>query len=148
MKEVKAVVMHAAQTGAVGTGQVKEQSLLRLALKLDGAVSGAVAVLSLLGARPMDGLLGLPAWLHWAQGGFLAVYAAALWYAATRPRVIRWIAVGAVVLNVVWAVGCLALATAGWFPVTDLGTLYIGFIGIAVVVFAALQVAGLRRAAG
>ncbi|WP_431999177.1 hypothetical protein [Streptomyces sioyaensis] len=122
------------------------ESLLRFALKTDGVVSGLVAVLSLLGARSLDGMLGLPAWLHWGQGAFLAVYAAALWYAATRQTVIRWVAVSAVVLNAVWAVGCVALLTAGWFETTTLGICYVGFIGVAVVVFGSLQVAGLRRA--
>ncbi|WP_433858353.1 hypothetical protein [Streptomyces kronopolitis] len=129
---------HAATAGNEG--------LLRFALKLDGAVSGLVAALSLLGARMLDEALGLPAWLHWGQGAFLAVYAAALWYAATRPAAVRPIAVAAVVLNVVWAVGCGALLTAGWFAITGLGICYVGLIGVAVLVFASLQVAGLRRA--
>ncbi|MFJ9472947.1 hypothetical protein [Streptomyces caniferus] len=122
------------------------ECLLRFALKTDGAVSGLVALLSLLGARDMDRMLGLPAWLHWGQGAFLAVYAAALWYAATRRTVVRRIAVAAVVLNAVWAVGCAALLTADWFAITPLGMCYVGFIGVAVLVFGALQVAGLRRA--
>lgn len=129
--------------GAVAAG---DEFLLRFALKLDGAVSGLVAALSLLGARMLDEALGLPAWLHWGQGAFLAVYAGALWYAATRRAVVRPIAVAAVVLNVVWAVGCVALLTAGWFAITAAGVCYVGFIGVAVLVFAALQVAGLRRA--
>ncbi|WP_329142541.1 hypothetical protein OIU91_02760 [Streptomyces sp. NBC_01456] len=123
-------------------------TLLRFSLKLDGIVSGLVAALSLLGASALDPLLGLPAWLHWAQGAFLAVYAAGLWYAGTRPAVIRWIAVSAVVLNAVWAVGCIAIIAAGrsWFPVTAFGYAYVGFIGIAVTVFGAMQYAGLGRA--
>ncbi|MEV6565506.1 hypothetical protein [Streptomyces kronopolitis] len=129
---------HAATAGNEG--------LLRFALKLDGAVSGLVAALSLLGARMLDEALGLPAWLHWGQGAFLTVYAAALWFAATRQVAVRPIAVAAVVLNIVWAVGCGALLTAGWFAITGLGSLYVGFIGVAVLVFASLQVAGLRRA--
>ncbi|MEV5123405.1 hypothetical protein AB0K49_11415 [Streptomyces decoyicus] len=122
-------------------------ALLRFSLKLDGTVSGLVAALSMLGARTLDSLLGLPLWLHWAQGGFLAVYAAGLWYAATHPAVMRPIAVAAVVLNAVWAVGCAAILAAGasWFPLTPLGGGYVGFIGIAVVVFGAMQYAGLRR---
>lgn len=124
----------------------EKEKLLRFALKLDGVVSGLVAALSLLGARALDPVLGLPAWLHRSQGVFLAVYAAGLWYGATRPTVVRPIAVSAVVLNAVWAVGCVALLVAGWFPVTVAGNLYVGFIGIAVVVFGSLQLAGLLRA--
>ncbi|WP_432585038.1 hypothetical protein ABVG11_02490 [Streptomyces sp. HD1123-B1] len=129
-------------------GSAPDDTLLRFSLKLDGVVSGGVAALSLLGARTLDPLLGLPVWLHWAQGAFLAVYAAGLWYTATRPAVIRSIAVAAVVLNVVWAVGCAAILAAGasWFPLTLLGGGYVGFIGVAVVVFGSMQYAGLRRA--
>ncbi|MGW2740978.1 hypothetical protein [Streptomyces sp. NPDC001450] len=129
-------------------GSAANDALLRFSLKLDGTVSGLVAALSLLGARTLDSALGLPAWLHWAQGAFLAVYAVGLWYAATRPAVIRPIAVAAVVLNAVWAVGCAAVLAAGasWFPLTLLGDGYVGFIGIAVVVFGSMQYAGLRRA--
>ncbi|MEU8686626.1 hypothetical protein [Streptomyces sp. NPDC048611] len=122
--------------------------LLRFALKLDGTVSGLVAALSLLAATPLESLLGLPAWLHWAQGGFLALYAAALWYAGTHQAVIRTIGVSAVSLNAVWAVGCVAIIAAGtsWFPITPLGYGYVAFLGVAVVVFGALQYAGLKRA--
>ncbi|TJZ57258.1 hypothetical protein FCH28_07425 [Streptomyces piniterrae] len=129
-------------------GAANNDALLRFALKLDGTVSGLVAALSLLGARALDPLLGLPSWLHWAQGGFLAVYAAGLWYAGTRPAVIRWIAAGAVVLNAIWAVGCIAIIAAGpaWFPITVLGDAYVGLIGLAVMVFGAMQYAGLGRA--
>ncbi|MEV7469130.1 hypothetical protein AB0O20_21870 [Streptomyces kronopolitis] len=130
---------------SAGAGTAGSGAVLRLALKVDGAVSGLVAALSLLGARMLDEALGLPAWLHWGQGAFLAVYAAALWYGATRETVVRPIAVAAVVLNVVWALGCAALLTAGWFAITVLGVCYVGFIGVAVLVFASLQVAGLRR---
>ncbi|MFD5393206.1 hypothetical protein ACFWJW_02965 [Streptomyces sp. NPDC127097] len=130
------------------SGSAGNDELLRFALKLDGTVSGLVAALSLLGARALDPLLGLPTWLHWAQGGFLAVYAAALWYAGTRPAVIRPIAVSAVLLNAVWAVGCTAIIAAGraWFPLTPFGDAYVGFIGVAVMVFGAMQWAGLGRA--
>ncbi|MGW3014325.1 hypothetical protein ACWC9R_36685 [Streptomyces sp. NPDC001219] len=122
--------------------------LLRFALKLDGTVSGLVAALSLLAATPLESLLGLPAWLHWAQGGFLALYAAALWYAGTHQAVIRTIGVSAVALNAVWAVGCIAIIAAGtsWFPITPFGYAYIAVLGVAVVVFGALQYAGLKRA--
>ncbi|MCZ1005946.1 hypothetical protein [Streptomyces lydicus] len=141
--------MAAEQAGRPGVvGSAPNDALLRFSLKLDGTVSGLVAALSLLGARTLDSLFGLPVWLHWAQGAFLAVYAAALWYAATHPAVMRPIAVAAVVLNAVWAVGCAAILTAGasWFPLTALGGGYAGFIGIAVVVFGSMQYAGLRRA--
>ncbi|WP_260634604.1 hypothetical protein [Streptomyces angustmyceticus] len=129
-------------------GSAPDDGLLRFSLKLDGTVSGLVAALSLVGARTLDSLLGLPVWLHWAQGAFLAVYAVALWYGATHPAVMRPVAVAAVVLNVVWAVGCAAILAAGtsWFPLTALGGGYAGFIGIAVVVFGSMQYAGLRRA--
>ncbi|MFE1175438.1 hypothetical protein [Streptomyces sp. NPDC058773] len=122
--------------------------LLRFALKLDGTVSGLVAALSMLGASALDALLGLPAWLHWAQGVFLTLYAAVLWYAGTRPAVIRAIGVSAVVLNAVWAAGCLAIIAVGkaWFPITPFGYAYVVFLGVAVMVFGALQYAGLERA--
>ncbi|MCL7495245.1 hypothetical protein M8I34_28150 [Streptomyces sp. MCA2] len=129
-------------------GSASNDALLRFSLKLDGTVSGVVAAFSLLGARTLDSLLGLPVWLHWTQGAFLAVYAAGLWYGATHPAVTRPVAVAAVVLNAVWAVGCAAILAAGtsWFPLTPLGGGYAGFIGIAVVVFGSMQYAGLRRA--
>lgn len=129
-------------------GSASDDALLRFSLKLDGTVSGLVAAVSLLAARTLDSLFGLPVWLHWTQGALLAVYAAGLWYAATHPAVMRPIAVAAVVLNAVWAVGCAAILAAGasWFPLTALGGGYAGFIGIAVVVFGSMQYAGLRRA--
>ena len=61
--------------------------LLRLALKLDAAASGALGVLTLAASSMLVDLLGTPLALLVPVGLFLIVWAAALWVIASRPRI-------------------------------------------------------------
>lgn len=68
--------------------------LLRAALKLDAAASGAVGVLMLLAAgmvvgdeRPLVNLLGTPVALLAPAGLFLVAFAVFVWVSGTRRRV-------------------------------------------------------------
>ena len=62
---------------------------LRRSLLLDAAASGALGVLLAAGGAVLDGPLGIPAAVLVPVGGFLVLYAAALWLLGSRPRLRR-----------------------------------------------------------
>lgn len=119
---------------------------LRLALKLDAVATGALAVLGLAAAPLLDSMLGTPSSLLLPVGLFLLVFAAAVWLIGTRPQVSRVAAWSVVALNLLWVVGSVAAVVAGWLPLTTLGTAFVLVQAVAVLVFADLQILGLRRA--
>ncbi len=121
------------------TTQVRNDGLLRFALKLDGVASGGLGVLALL----IDAPLGLPRGLVLGLGAFLVAYGIGVFTLGVKP--IRPL-VGVVVIgNFVWVVDSFLTAFAGWFPVTGLGVFVIVAQAVAVLGFIALQVVGLRR---
>ena len=120
--------------------------LLRLALKLDAVATGALAVLGLAAAPLLDSMLGTPSSLLLPVGLFLLVFAAAVWLIGTRPQFSRVAAWSVVALNLLWVIGSVATVATGWLPLTTLGTAFVLVQAVAVLVFADLQILGLRRA--
>ncbi|SDL78463.1 hypothetical protein SAMN05660642_00801 [Geodermatophilus siccatus] len=118
-------------------------SLLRLALRLDAAVTAANGAAYLLAAPLLGDLLGLPAgWLR-GVGVFLLLIGAVVCAVAARPTPP---AVGTVVAaNVLWAVGSLVVAGTGVGGPTAVGAAWTVLQAVVVAAFAGLQVAGLRR---
>ena len=121
--------------------------LLRLALKLDAAATAAVGVLSLAAGPVLDGLLGTPLALLLPVRLFLLAYAASVWFVATRPRVNRTGAWAVIAVNLLYAVDCVVVVAAGWFPLTALGVAFVLFQAAAVALFAAAQFYALRMMA-
>lgn len=123
------------------TTRVRNDGLLRFALKLDGVASGGLGLLALL----VDAPLGLPRPLVLGLGAFLVVYGIGVFLLGAKP--IRPL-VGVVVLgNFLWVVDSFLTAFAGWFDVTPLGVAVVVAQAVAVAGFIALQVLGLRRSA-
>ena len=119
--------------------------LLRMALKLDAAASGALAVPSLAASSMLGDLLGIPLALLVPVGLLLIGWAAALWVIASRPR-IGWAAVRVVILlNLLYAVDGVVVVATGLFPLTALGIAFVLFQVFAVTLFAAVQLYALRK---
>jgi hypothetical protein len=137
---------HHVQSGLPGTAAQDGGRLLRLSLQLDAAATGALGVLLATGGAVLDELLGIPAAVLVPVGGFLVVYAAALWFLGTRPRVSRPAVWVVVVGNLLWAAASVVAAAAGWWSPTAAGIAVILAQAAAVAVFAELQFTGLRRA--
>ena len=116
-------------------------SFLRRVWWADAAVSAVVGAAMAGAAGPIGELIGLPARLLAVAGLSLLPYAAFLAWLATRSAVPRAAAWAPVLLNVVWAVDCIALAVMQ----ADAGPLLIGFIAVQVLTFAELEFGGLRR---
>ena len=126
---------------------VSPSPLLKTALAADAAVSGAVGVLQLAAANLLGNLSGLPRALLVETGIFLVAYTVLLVALARSARVASAV-VGALVLgNVAWAAACVALLAAGTFPLSGLGVAVVVVQALAVLAFAALEYAGLRRSA-
>ena len=120
-------------------------SFLRRVWWADAAVSAVVGAVMAAAAAPLGELVGLPAWLLATAGLSLLPYAAFLAWLATRSAVPRAAAWAPVLLNVVWAIDCIALAVMQ----AEAAPLRVGFIAVQVITvlaFADLEYAGMRRA--
>jgi len=119
-------------------------SFLRRVWWADAAVSAVVGAAMAGAAGLLGELIGLPARLLAGAGLSLLPYAAFLAWLATRavvPRAAAWLPV---LLNVVWAIDCIALGVMQ----AGAGPLLIGFIAVQVVTvltFSELEFGGLRR---
>ena len=120
--------------------------LLRFALRLDAAGSGALGLLGLAAAAPLADLLGAPAAGIIGTGVFLVGYAAALLVLARQPTIPRPGAWAVVVGNAVWVLCSVGAVVAGRETFTPLGVGVVLAQAAAVLVFADLQWLGLRRA--
>lgn len=121
--------------------------LLRRVLWFDAAVCAVNALAYVGGARWLDDQLGIPAGPLRAVGVFLAVYAGAVSFVATRPRIPHGAVRAVVGLNVLWAIDSLLIAALDWYTPTATGRAWIVLQGLAVAGIAAVQAEGLRRAA-
>lgn len=122
-------------------------TFLRRSLQLDGVASGLTGVLLLVAAGPVSTLVGnaVPGIARLIGAG-LVIYAAALLWNARRATVARGEVVAAVLLNIGWVVGSVALVVLG--PLTALGNVAVAAVALAVLGFTLLEIAGLRRLRG
>ena len=120
--------------------------LLRFALRLDAAGSGALGLVGLAAAAPLAEPLGMTAAGLLGTGAFFVGYALALVLLAARPVIPRAAAWTIVLGNTVWALGSIGAAVAGRDTFTALGVAVVLAQAAAVAVFADLQWIGLRRA--
>lgn len=119
---------------------------LRNALNADAAVSGAAALLMLVGAPILSPWLGLPTSLIAGAGLVLVPFVAFLVWLARRDTVARLTLTDVVIVNVAWVAASFGLLLSGWFEPTLLGVAFVVAQALAVAVFAELQFIGLRRA--
>ena len=121
-------------------------TLLRRALVANALFSGLSGMILALGARPVASFLGLQdAVVLTVAGALLLLYAAGLFYVATRPAVNRAAAWLAVALDLLWVVGSALILLAGWLPLTTAGKWAVGIVAELVFLFALFQLLGLRR---
>ncbi|WP_409333016.1 hypothetical protein [Trujillonella humicola] len=132
-------------TAMTTTATRRPLRLLRLALRLDAAVSGANGVAYLLAAPALSDLLGIPAGTLRGVGAFFLVYAALVALVAARPVVSAAATEAVIVSNALWAAGSVAVVAAGAFALTGPGTAWVLLQAAVVAGFAAVQLAALRR---
>jgi hypothetical protein len=117
--------------------------LLRLALRLDAAVTGAFGALLALTSPLVDGPLGISSPLLLVLGVLLLAYAAVVELVARRPRpTLVW---GVILANVAWVGASIAVLLAHVLTPTTLGTAVVVAQALAVALVAELQHLALRR---
>jgi hypothetical protein len=124
---------------------LRGDALTRVALKLDAVVTGANGAAYLAAASVLDGPLGLPQSFLRATGAFLIVFAACVWFTATRPALNRNAVYAVVVLNALWVVDSIALVALGWYDPTTAGAIWVVLQALVVAGFAALQAYAVRQ---
>ncbi|WP_243372374.1 hypothetical protein [Microvirga solisilvae] len=119
--------------------------LLRQALLADATTSGAFGLLMLLAADPLSRLLGLPEGLLRGAGLVLLPYVALLAWLSLRgemPKALIW---GVIIGNIAWTADSLLLLVSGWVSPTTAGYAFVIMQALVVLMYAELQIMGLRR---
>lgn len=123
-------------------------SLLRLALTLDAAVTGANGLAYLVAAGPLGDLFGLDSGLLRGVGAFLVAFAVLVAAAARSATPAPALVVSIIVANACWSAMSVVAALAGWGSPDTVGTVWIVMQAVVVGAFAELQTTGLRRLRG
>ena len=131
--------------GTAARSPVRSDSLLRLALRLDAAVTGLNGAAYLVAAPVLDDVLGLPGGLLRGAGAFLLVYAGAVWLVGSGARISAPAVEAVVVTNVLWAIGSVVAVGTGAGSPTTVGAVWLVLQAVVVAGFAAMQLTGLRR---
>lgn len=126
---------------------IPSSPLLRTALLGDAAASGGMGLLLTAAAHPLASLLALPEPLLRGAGLVLLPYAGLVAWLGAQPRLPRWMVRGIVGVNLLWALDSLLLLALGLAAPNGLGAAFVLLQGTAVLGFALLQWAGLRRGA-
>jgi len=124
---------------------INPSPLLRLAIKVDAAVSGIMALLLTFGAGLLAPLLRLPEPLLLESGLFLIAYAAFVGWLGSRTTMSRGLVLLVVTGNALWTMGSIALLFSGTVTPNLFGNAFVALQAIAVGIFAELQYLGLRR---
>ena len=106
------------------TGLPRE-TLLRLALKLDAAVTVVNGVAYLVAAEPLEDAL--------------VAFAGAVWLVAARASASRAAVAAVIAANAAWALGSIVLLVLDTLTPTTLGAVWVALQALVVAGFAALQ---------
>jgi hypothetical protein len=117
----------------------ERETVLRLALRLDAAVTAANGAAYLALAGPLEDLLGLEPSLLRPAGALLLVFAAAVWLVAGQRSIPRVPVLAVVAVNGLWVAGSLALAGFGWGSPETAGTVWVVLQALVVAAFAEVQ---------
>ena len=123
-----------------------EDSLLRLALKGDAAITALNAVAYLAAFALLDGWLGVPAALLIGAGAFLLAFAAFVGRLSTQREMARAAVAGVIAVNALWVIDSAIVLAVDAFSPTLAGQLVIAVQAVGVAGLATLQYLGLRRA--
>ncbi len=120
---------------------------LRRAIQADALISGAMALLLVVGADVLGPFLNLPDTFLRNTGFVLVVYAALVGLLGTRSVMLKTAVWTVIAVNAIWTVDSIALLMSGWVSPNLLGQAFVVMQAIVVGVFAELQFIGLRKSA-
>lgn len=140
------MIAHRAERSSDGPAADRRARLLRLALRVDGVVSGLLGLLSLTAGSVLGELLGIPAALLAWLGAALVAYALLVWWTSVPAHISHLAASAVIVGNAAWSATSVVAVAAGWLPLTWLGVAFATLQAGVVAGFAVVQYVGLRRA--
>ena len=121
-------------------------SLLRIALKGNATFSIASGVVLVMAAPALARIMGIPWPLALTVTGVILLpFGLLLWRLAATQELAPTVGWIAVVLDVLWVVGSVALLLGGWLPLTAAGKWIVALLAEAVGLFAILEYLGVRR---
>lgn len=124
----------------------QESNLLRNALRGNALFSAISGLIALLAAQSVATFTGIEAPVFFVVLGIvLILYAADLWWIATRETIDRRFAWAAIVLDILWVAGSIVILLSGWISLTAAGGWAIALLAETVAIFSILQYIGLRR---
>src|SRR5689334_9623017 len=94
----------------------RHPNFLRNVLWADALASGATGLAMVVGAGPLENLLGLPSALTREAGIVLVPYAALVAIVAARAQISRAAVRVLIVANAAWAIGSIGLLLGGLAP--------------------------------
>jgi hypothetical protein len=118
--------------------------LLRTALGLDAAMSGATALALVVAAGPIAAATALPAPLLLACGVLFLPYTALLAWGLRRETLPRWLVWVLAIGNAGWAVACALLPLLGLLSPNGWGIAFLAAQAAAVATFAGMYLSALR----
>ena len=121
---------------------------LRRILLADAVLTGATALLMVVGAAPLSGLLGLPQPLLFWAGLSLLPFVGLVALLARRGRAPRGAVLAVALYNALWVVDSVLLLALGWVSPTLLGSAFVLAQAAVVGVFALAQYAALPQRTG
>ncbi|MGV0718821.1 hypothetical protein ABQE93_25800 [Mycolicibacterium sp. XJ662] len=119
-------------------------SLLRLAMRADGILTGLAGVAAIPLAGWLADISGTTTAFEYAMGAFFIGYGAVVLALAALPSV-RRAGMAVIVANVVYTVAAVGLVLVDVFPLTTVGVVLTLATGAYTLVFAELQYQGWRR---
>ena len=139
-------VQSTSQSTNRSTHQSTKPNFLRRVLQANGIFSGLCGIFFIVGSGPLASFLCLDAPVILIVAGvILVLYGITLFQTAARESIIRQMAITAVVLDVAWVVGSIAILVTGWPALTTGGKWAVAIVADIVAVFALLQYFALRR---
>lgn len=123
----------------------KQNDFLRRALQIDFGISLVCTFALIAASVPLAELSGLPHMLVLGTGLVFVPFLILLGWVLRRPTLPRRGVRMVIGLNVAWAVGTIIFLASGIVSPTVYGYVLIAGIGVAVAVFAEMEIVGLRR---
>ncbi len=120
-------------------------SLLRLAIRVDGVVVAALGVAMVVAANSLSSLTGLPTGVEYVVGLLSIAYGPLAFWLASR-RHVRTTGLVIAAINAATTVGLVALVAAGVAPMTTAAGALALAIGVYTAAIGGLQYLGVRRA--
>lgn len=119
---------------------------LRNVLNIDALVSGAAALVMIVGAPFVAPLTGLPSGLLVGAGLVLVPWVVALVMLARRQTLARLAMIDVIAVNALWVAASFGLLASGYIAPNWLGVAFVSAQAITVAILAELQFIGMRRA--